>query len=74
MLGNANFTRDEEGNEFRRAACKLLERPEDVAWIGAASEQKNGIGRFESSARHVFRFPPRGLLLCGGPASPVSRV
>lgn len=63
-----------EGNEFSRAEGECQRWPVDGERVGAASEQKNAIGRFESSARHVFRFPPRGLLLCGGPASPVSRV
>lgn len=63
-----------EVNEFSRAKGKFQKPAQDGDRVDAASKQKNVIGRFESSARHVFRFPPRGLLLCGGPASPVSRV
>lgn len=63
-----------DGNEFRRAKTKLHEMTQDVKSIGATSERKNRIGCFERSGRHVFRFPPSGLLLCGGPVSPVSRA
>lgn len=60
-----------------RRVCTKRERYREIAGKTArcrvarylGGEQWNGIGRFETSGGHVFRFPPRGLLLCGGPAA-----
>lgn len=54
----------------RRVVAKL---DHEMSLVRHRDDAGAAIGRFESSARHVFRFPPHGLLLCVGGGGPPVR-